>query len=456
MASAPKKLLGSFALTMISVSAVLSLRNFPMMATLGLPMIGFYILAALCFLIPSALVCAELATTFPKSGGIYTWVKAAFGDRYGFLAIWMEWINNVVAFPTTLATIVATLAYLGIPTLQQNHWLLFALMMLIYWVLTAFNCLGIKPSSRLTIVGGLLGTIAPCVLIIALFIAMIFLGHHVNTNLFQQSPLPPWHFTSLVFFVGVLSSFSGMQVTAFHAQNVKNPRRDFPRSIFLATIIILLASTLGSLAIALMLPSQKIHLANGVIQAMSLMFAKLGITNIIPWIALLIALGLVASLNAWVISPARGLHKATQEGYLGKSLAKLNKHAMPSNILWLQALIVTALSLLFVLMPNFKDAFWMLVAITSQFTVLMYIFVFASAIRLRFKTASLPAHYKIPGGIIGVSIVGLVGIIACAIGFLLGLLPPAQLHITGFWHYVLMILAGDAIILIAPFLFKRR
>src|SRR3989338_3237898 len=155
-----QRVLKVFPLAMIAVSAILSLRNIPMMATMGLKAIFFYFLAALTFLIPSALVCAELATLLPNNGGVYSWVSAAFGKRLGFLAIWMEWLNNVIAFPASLATIVATLSFLGFPILQEKY-VLFGCMMVILWGCTFFNLLGIKASSRLNVVGALFGTILP-------------------------------------------------------------------------------------------------------------------------------------------------------------------------------------------------------------------------------------------------------------------------------------------------------
>ena len=86
------RVLGRFSLIMISISAILNLRGLPTMATLGYHALIFYAIAALCFLLPSALVCAELATMLPENGGVYTWVKTAFGPSTGFIAIWMEWL----------------------------------------------------------------------------------------------------------------------------------------------------------------------------------------------------------------------------------------------------------------------------------------------------------------------------------------------------------------------------
>src|SRR5689334_9267837 len=69
-------------LAMLTVVAVASLRSLPAMAGYGLGSITLFIIPAIFFLIPVALVAAELATGW--KGGVFTWVRMAFGERWGF------------------------------------------------------------------------------------------------------------------------------------------------------------------------------------------------------------------------------------------------------------------------------------------------------------------------------------------------------------------------------------
>ena len=93
---------------MINIIAVDSLRSLPISATYGLSIFFLYGLMALFFFIPCALVTAELATGWPNTGGIYVWVREAFGRRWGFFVIFMQWIYNIVWFPTIMAFIAST------------------------------------------------------------------------------------------------------------------------------------------------------------------------------------------------------------------------------------------------------------------------------------------------------------------------------------------------------------
>ncbi|NDA63836.1 MAG: amino acid permease, partial [Chitinophagia bacterium] len=109
------KVLSAFSLTMITVGSVDSIRNLPTTAIFGAQLVAFFIFGALFFLLPTALVSAELAAGLPREGGIYVWVRRAFGKRMGFLAIWLQWAENVIWYPTLLSFLAATFGYLIAP-----------------------------------------------------------------------------------------------------------------------------------------------------------------------------------------------------------------------------------------------------------------------------------------------------------------------------------------------------
>ena len=159
-----KNKLGVFSLAMMSVAGVFTLRSLPMMATYGYSAVFYYIFVALIFFIPSALMCAELATGWPKTGGLYVWVREAFGPRFGILAIWFEWTNTVISFPATLTFIVATLAYAIDPALAQNKYYMIMVMLCLFWGATFINFLGIRFSNRISTFFLIVGTILPCLL----------------------------------------------------------------------------------------------------------------------------------------------------------------------------------------------------------------------------------------------------------------------------------------------------
>lgn len=448
------KVLGIFSLSMLSVSAILNLRNIPFMASLGLKSIFFYCIAAVGFLIPSALICAQLAARFPFHGGIYAWVKLAFGERLGFLAIWMEWFNNVIGFPATLSTIVATLAYVISPSLIENKYVLFLVMMIVFWGCSLFNFLHIKTSIKANVLGALFGTILPGVLIIILGLIWFFSGKILNINWHTDSIIPSFHLSSWTFFVGTVSSFAGMQITAFHAENVKSPQRTFPWAIFIASILIVFLSILATTSLAMVIPKSDLNIINGVIEGFSIFFNAFHLSFLIPILALCITFGGIASLSAWMLGPARALQVAAADGLLPKKLAYTNKNEMPTKILFGQGIIGSVLALVFLWMPSAESAFWLLVALTAQFTVLMFLLLFLAAIRLRFKKAEI----KVSGFQLSKTItifISLLGAFCCLIAFFVGLFPP-DLKAKGLnkENYIIMMLMIDGVILAAPFVIR--
>jgi amino acid transporter len=89
-------------LAIMNITAVVSLRGLPAEAEYGLSSIFYYTFAAIFFLIPVSLVAAELATGWPEKGGVFRWVGEAFGPRWGFVAIFLLWIESTIWFPTVL------------------------------------------------------------------------------------------------------------------------------------------------------------------------------------------------------------------------------------------------------------------------------------------------------------------------------------------------------------------
>src|SRR5271157_592163 len=142
--AAPRRFMNVFLLAMLNLSIMASLRNLPIVAHYGYGLIFFYAVVAIGFLFPCALVSAELATGWAKTGGIYIWVREAFGPRWGFFAVWMQWIHNVTWFPAILSFSAVTFAYVVNPALVENRIYLISVILGGFWGATLFNCLGLK------------------------------------------------------------------------------------------------------------------------------------------------------------------------------------------------------------------------------------------------------------------------------------------------------------------------
>ena len=216
-----KKKLTVFSLVMINVIAVDSLRSLTAGAEYGFALVFFYILAALLFFIPTILVSAELATGWPSTGGAYIWVREAFGSRTGFLAIWLQWVYNVVWYPTIFAFIAGILAYLIDPALANNKTYMLTVILAAFWGATLLNCLGVRVASGLSALGALLGTLFPMLLIGVLGVVWISLGKPTHIDFSWQHFFPnKGTLNNLAFLTNILFGLMGMEMSAVHAGDV--------------------------------------------------------------------------------------------------------------------------------------------------------------------------------------------------------------------------------------------
>jgi len=457
-----------FTLCMMTVAAVVSLRGLPMMAKEGLSMIFYILFAAVMFLIPASLVAAELGGSFSnKGGGVYTWISEAFGTRWGFTAIWLQWIQNVVWYPTVLGFAASALAYLFMaPDLAANGTYTGIVILVCYWAATFLTLAGSDIASSITKYGVIFGTILPGVFIIVLGLLWIDQGHPIEF-LQNSAPVVGGHphmrifphfagFGSVAFLAGIILLFAGVEVHAVHANEMDNPSSQFPESMFLASAIIFSLFLMGSLAVAAIIPADKISLTAGLMQAFKQVLDSFGIGFLTPVIGLFLAFGAVGGVMSWVGGPSRGLLHTAREGEIPPFMAKVNKNGIQINILIIQGVIVSLLAVLYFIMDNVSVAFFVLSAMTVTLYLVMYILMYAAAIKLRYTRPDLPRSYKVPGGTIGMLFVAGVGLVGVCFALLVGFFPPSNLPVGNPALYVGLVASGMIVFIGLPLFIHSR
>ncbi|MEA4858758.1 amino acid permease [Solidesulfovibrio sp.] len=462
------KKISVFTLSMMTVAAVVSLRGLPMMAKEGLSLIFYILFSTILFLIPASLVAAELGGAFSdKGGGVYTWVTEAFGSRWGFTAIWLQWIQNVVWYPTVLGFAASCLAYCFMrPALAENGVYTGAVILVCYWLATGLTLAGSNVSSFITKYGVLCGTVLPGVVIIVLGLLWIDQGNpiafldpaplagaagHVAHSGAHARLFP--HITglgSVAFLAGIILLFAGVEVHAVHANELKDPARQFPECMFLAAAVIFLLFMLGSLAVAAVVPAADISLTAGLMQAFERLFNTFGIGFLTPIMGLLAAFGSIGGVMSWVGGPSRGLLETARQGEIPPFMAKVNRNGVQQNILLIQAVIVSLLAALYFIMDNVSVAFFVLSAMTVTLYLVMYILMYAAAIRLRRTRPDLPRSYKVPGGLPGMWLVAGTGLLGVLFSLVVGFFPPTNLPVGNPTLYVGLVAGGMVVFVGLP------
>ena len=450
-AKGQRRVVSVFVLAMLNVSIMASLRNLPLVSEYGLSILIYFFVVALFFLVPCALISAELATGWPKSGGIYIWVREALGDRWGFFSIWMQWVHNVAWYPVILSFVATTLAYIIDPGLVNNKVYVLAVILGSFWGMTLLNYLGIRTSSLFSTLGVILGTITPGILIIGLGLTWLLGDNPAHIHFTSQAFLPDLtHLGNLVFLAGLFLAFAGLEVTAAFAGEVENPQKNYPRAIILSALITFTLFLLGALAIAVVIPKEQISLVSGLMDAFKVFFNSYNLGWILPIMGILLIVGAVAEVNSWIVGPVKGLHATSVHGNLPPFFQNLNKHGTPTHLLLFQAIIVTLSSCVFLYMPTVSSSYWILSALSAQSYLIMYVLMFIGAIRLRYTHPHVPRVYKVPYASKGMWFFSGIGILASLFAIFLGFVPPTQLEVGSLTFYVGFLATGLIIMVAIP------
>ena len=451
--------MGVFTLAMINVSAIVSLRGLPAESTYGLSSAFYYIFAAIFFLIPVSLVAAELTTGWPQKGGVFRWVGEAFGPRWGFLAIWLQWIESTIWFPTVLTFAAVSLAFIGPnqswdAAVAANAEYVLLIVLLVYWGATLLNMRGMGLSGSITKWGALLGTVIPAGVLIVLGMAYWAMGNPIDISMNPASFFPDLsNFNNLVLAASIFLFYAGMEMSAVHVNDVQNPRRDFPLAIGMASVITVCIFVFGTLAIGFIIPKGQINLVQSLLVAYDKLFDWLGM----PWLGSVLAIcltfGVLAQVVAWVGGPSKGLLQVGCAGYLPRFMQRTNKAGVQVGILLIQGAVVTLLSVFFVLLPSVQSAYQMISQLTIILYLLMYMLMFAAAIYLRYSEPSVPRTFRIPGGkSFGMWVVAGVGLIGSLLAFVFSFIPPGQIEVGSPALYVTLLVFGTLIFTGIPFI----
>ncbi len=456
-ASKTKSGLGVIALVLLITGAIDSIRNLPATALFGPALIFFFLFSAVVFLIPVALVSARLSSACPKRGGIYQWVHWGLGSKWAFLAVWLQWINTIVWFPTILSFIAATAAWLIDPQLANNRNFLIGIILSLFWIMTLINLRGVHTSARFANFCSILGMILPMGLIMGLAVLWIISGQPLQVHFTVHNMLPSLsNSDNWIALTAIMTAFLGMELATVHVREVRDPQQAFPKALFFSVILILATMILGSLAIALVLPHDQISLVGGVMQAFSHFLAVWHLTAFTPVLAIMLLIGSIGGMTSWIISPVRGLLQAAEEGYLPRFFSAPNRHHVPARLLLLQACLVTLVCLAFLLMPSVNGSYWLLTDLSTQLYILMYVLMFAAGLRLDKTLTSIPNSLTFPFGRAGAWLIGLLGLLGCGITLGVGFIPPAGLNVGGALHYEIMFCGGMLVMLAPVLLFYLR
>ena len=445
-------------LAIMNVTAVVSLRGLPSEAVYGLSSAFYYLFAAIVFLIPTALVAAELAAMFSdKQGGVFRWVGEAFGARTGFLAIWLQWIESTIWYPTVLTFGAVSIAFIGMDqthdmTLASNKIFTLVVVLAIYWIATFISLRGLGWVGKISKWGGMIGTIIPAGLLIVLGIIYLATGGHNNMDMSGSFFPDLSKLDNLVLASGIFLFYAGMEMMGIHVMEVDNPKRNYPKAIIIGSLITVCIFVLGTFSLGFIIPAKEINLTQSLLIGFDNYFRHFHISWAGPIIAIALMFGVLAGVLTWVAGPSKGIFAVGKAGYLPPFFQKTNRNGVQRNILLIQGCLVTLLSLLFVVMPSVQSFYQILSQLTVLLYLIMYMLMFTAAIVLRYKMRSTDRPFRLGKGNGLMWLLGGLGFCGSLLAFILSFIPPGQIAVgsKAVWFSVLII--GCVVVVIIPFI----
>jgi len=419
--------MGFMDVLLFNIAAVLGPRWIAAAAHNGPSSVALWMVAALLFFLPTALVIVELSTRFPAEGGLYVWSKEAFGDSHGFIAGWCYWIYTFFYFPGLLMASVAMSVYIGG---EKHAWLADNRGYLVWGslgllaVAVFLNLIGLNIGKWLQNAGGV-GTYIPLLLLLGVGVAFAA-GRGPATRFTWSNLLPTWNWGTVNFWSQIAFAFTGMELVCAMSEEVREPRKTLPRAILASGVLIALIYVLGTVAVLLVVPADAVNVQNGVFQAIGSGSAFLGLAFLGVLASLLVTVGNAGGVGATVAGVARIPFVVGIDRYLPAFFAKIHpRWHTPYLSILAQAGISAIILVIYQINATARETYQVLVDAATILYFLPFLYMYAAAIRLAYRPdrANNQSAVLIPGGKAGVWIAGLLGFLVTAFSVVLALIP---------------------------------
>lgn len=390
------KVLRSLDMTLFTVCAILVMDTLAPSAAIGPSSISWWLITLVLFFIPYGLITAELGTTYPEQGGLYIWVKKAFGEKWAARTTWLYWINVALWMPSVYILFAGMFAQLFFP--EMSLWWQIAIGILMTWLTVWFGCIKMEAGKWIPNIGAVVKALIMVVIGVGAFIFADKNG--VANDLSLKSILPSWD-AGLAFLPVIVYNFMGFELMSGASAEMKNPGKDIPRAIIIAGALIAVFYVLGTVGILMAVPLDQLGLVSGIVDTLKIIIGGTGFGD-----AMVIILGVaalysfMANMVTWTMGANRTAAEAAKEQELPAIFGREHPvHKTPVGAFIITGIVSTAVMVIYGLMAgSAEDLFWTLFAFSSIVFLLPYLALFPAFLKLRKIDPNIERPYKVPGG----------------------------------------------------------
>ena len=422
--------MGFWDVLLFNIATVLGPRWIAAAGHNGTSSISLWVLAAVFFFVPGALVINELSSRFPEEGGLYVWAKEAFGDFHGFVAGWTYWIYTVFYFPGLLLASASMSAYVfgekG-AALSQDRTFLVTVSLALLVIAVILNIIGLNIGKWLQNAGGV-GTYVPLVMLVAIGV-FIYFRHGSATHFTFRNMLPSLDLDTVNFWSQIAFAFTGLELVSAMSEEVRDPRKTLPRAVFAAGAMIALMYIAGTFAILTVVPAADLDPKSGVFHAITLgsTLLRVGFLGILA--AVLVSVGNAGGVGSTVAGIARVPFVVGIDRYLPPAFGKIHpKWKTPYISILVQAVLSGLVLLISQINQSTRDSYQQLIdaAIILYFIPFLYMFIAAIKLSYRKDRAADPRAVLIPGGVPGVWVASGIAFLVTLLSIAFSVFPPGE------------------------------
>jgi amino acid transporter len=422
--------MGFWDVLLFNIATVLGPRWVAAAAHNGTSSVSLWLIAAIFFFVPTAMVINELSSRFPEEGGLYVWAKEAFGDFHGFVAGWNYWIYTVFYFPGLLLASAAMSAYVvgeNGAALAQDRTFLLAVSLAYLVVAVVLNIIGLNIGKWLQNAGGL-STYLPLLILVAIA-GILYARRGSITHFTAVNMLPVWNWDTVNFWSQIAFAFTGLELVSAMSAEVRDPQRTLPRAVFAAGALIALMYIIGTVSVLALVPPADVSTTSGVFHAITAgaIVLKIGFLGILA--AILVTVGNAGGVGSTVAGIARVPFVVGIDRYLPDAFGKIHpRWKTPYISIIVQAVASGAILLVSQINESTRGAYQVLIDAAIILYFIPFLYMYAAAIKLGSRKDRLenPRAVLIPGGKIGVWLASGIAFVVTLISIVVSLLPPGD------------------------------
>jgi amino acid transporter len=412
-------------LVMFYLVTALSLRWIATAAAAGPSSIVIWVLGCFMYFVPLTFCVLELSSRYPEEGGMYVWSKRAFGEFAGFITGWMYWTANLPYYPAVLYFAAGNALFVGGDRWQHlaDNSPFFIIAALAGLALGfTLNLIGLNIGKWLHNFGAV-GSWAPAMMLIVMGSAAWF-RFGAATEISLETVLPSMDLKNVFFWSTVAFAFGGMEGASTMSGEIHNPRRNIPRALLAAGVIITVIYISATASVLVALPADEVTGLQGFMQAMTKVSERIGLEGVAPMAAILVTISSVGGVSAWFAAASRLPFVVGVDRFLPAAFGRLHpRWRTPYVAMAVQATLAGVFIFLGQAGTSVKGAYDFLVGMGVISYFLPFLYMFASMIRLQQEPAG-PGVMRVPGGKPVAIFLASLGLLTTVISSVLACIPP--------------------------------